>query len=196
MTTDILNEPDWNAAEAVLVEKSRSAIEHFATQHPAELCSFVAFSVDYCFGEVVICFDTYDNSLLHAKRYEARTLKTWNGVLCEDRGWENAHYYIQRDRLSSHNPHTADFKYHHFARLHFSEWEAYFGNDQLPESPDPLGHVIVLLHKVISKLVAAHSFDQLKMTSPFRVGAEFPRDDHDLIVMRLLNWPSHQGPRV
>jgi hypothetical protein len=193
---DMLKEPDWDTAETLLIEESSRAILNFSAKHAAEPCSFFAISVDYCFGDVVICFDTNDNSLLHAKRHEAQTVKAWDVALNGEKGWENAQYYIQRDRLCSYNPHTADFKYSDFARLRFSDWEGYFGSDQLPERPDPLGHVIVLTHKVISKLVVAHSFDQLAMSSPFRVGVEFPRDDLGLVVMRLLNWPSHQGPRV
>lgn len=189
-------EPDWDAAEALLIEESRRAIENFSAKHGAELCSFFAFSIDYCFGDVAICFDTNDNSLLHAKRHEARILKARDAILGGERGWENAQFYIQRERLCSYNPHTADFTYPDFASLHCSDWEAYFGNDQLPERPDPLGHVIVLMYKVVSKLVAACSFDRLALSSPFRVGVEFPRDDLGLIVMRVLNWPSHQGSRV
>lgn len=188
--------PDWNAAEALLIEEGGRAIESYAAKHAAELCSFFAFSVDYCFGDVVICFDTFDNSLLHAKRNETATLKARDTVLYGETGWENAEYYIHRSRLCSYNPHTADFKYPNFAKLHLSDWEGYFLNDQRPERPDPLGRVIVLMHMVISKLVAARCFDRLVMASPFRAGVEFPRDDLGLVVMKLLNWPSHQGPRV
>src|SRR5262245_56232197 len=77
-----------------------------------------------------------------------------------------------------------------------NDWQAYFESDQLPERPDPMGHVIVLIHKAISKLTASGCFDRLMMSSPFRVGAEFPRDKLGLVVMRLLNWPPHHGPRV
>jgi hypothetical protein len=52
------------------------------------------------------------------------------------------------------------------------------------------------MHKATSKLVAARSFERLTMASPFRVGVEFPEDDLGLVVMRMLNWPAHQGPRV
>ena len=189
-------EPDWDAAEALLVDEGKKAIENFSVGQPAEACSCFAFSVDYCFGDVVICFDTNDNSLLHAKRHEARTLKAWDTALAAERGWENAQYYILRNQLCSHNPHTADFQHPDFASLQLSDWEGYFGNDQLPDKPDPLGHVIVLMHKVVGRLVAAHAFDRLVMSSPFRVGVEFPRDDLGLVVMRLLNWPSHQRARV
>jgi len=193
---DMFKMPNWDATEALLIEEASRAIEHFSARNATDLCSFFAFSVDYFFGDVVICFDTIDNSLLYAKRQEIQTLKARDAALCGERGWENAIYYIQRDRLCSYNPHTADFKYPDFARLHISDWEEYFGNDQLPERPDPLGHVIVLMHKAISKLVATRAFDRLKMVSPFRVGVEFPRDELGLVVMKLLNWPLHQGPRV
>jgi hypothetical protein len=193
---DVLSEPDWDVAEALLTEAGRNAIENFSANHTAEPCCFCAFSVDYCFGDVVICFDTIDNSLLHAKRHEAHTLNARDTALRGERGWENAKYYLQRSWLCSYNPHTTDFKYPDFTRVHFSDWEGYFGDDQLSELPDPLGHIIVLMHKVIDKLVADRSFDRLSMSSPFRLGVEFPRDDLGLVVMRLLNWPSHQGPSV
>ena len=193
---EMFKEPDWDAAEALLIEDGHRAIENFSATHASELCSTFAFGVDYSFGDVMICFDTSDNSLLHAKRHEARTLKAWDAMLGTEKSWENAQYYIQRDRLCSSNPHTADFKYPNFGRLHFPDWEGYFGNDQLPEYPDPFGHIIVLMQKAVSKLVAARSFDQLVVSSPFRVGVEFPREDLGLVIMKFLNWPSHHGPRV
>jgi hypothetical protein len=192
---DMLKEPAWDAAEALLVEEAERAIANFSTNHPADLCSFFAFSVDYCFGDIVICFDTYDNSLLHAKRNEVQTLKAWDAAFSDKRAWENAKYYLRRHGLCSYNPHTAEFKYPNFVTLHFSDWEGYFLNEQRPEHPDPLGHVIVLMHKVVSKLVSSRSFDRLVLSSPFYVGVEFS-EDLGLVVMRLLNWPPHQGPRV
>ena len=75
--------------------------------HSAELCSFFAYSVDYCYGNVVICFDTFDNGLLHAKRHEVHTVKEWDAMLSSQKDWQNARYYLQRDKLAYHNPHTA-----------------------------------------------------------------------------------------
>jgi hypothetical protein len=190
-----IKEPDWNAAENSLVEASKKAMGEFAQGHGAELCSFFAISMDYVLGNATLCLDTLDNSLLHAKRHEARTVKTWDSVLAGEKGWENATYYLERDRLGSYNPHTANFKYPDFATVHFKDWEEYFGNDQLPERPDPLGHVIVLLHKAMGRLVSP-CLETLPMSSPFRMGTEFPSDKLGLVVMRMLNWPAHQGPRV
>jgi hypothetical protein len=193
---NMLKEPDWRAAEARLAEECRRAIASYATTQVGDVCSFFAFSVDYCFGDIVICFDTYDNTLLHAKRHEARTLKAWDSALKSETGWENAKYFLQRERLCTYNPHTADFKHAEFATIHFSDWEDYFGNEALPEHPDPLGHVIVLVYNIISDLVSSNCFDRLVLSSPFQIGVEFPRDNLGLVVMRLLNWPPHKGPRV
>jgi hypothetical protein len=191
----MLKEPDWEAAEDVIVEEAKKAIATFSNTHADELCSFFAFSVDYCFGDVVVCFDTYDNSLLHAQRNEVQSVRRWDAAFGSERGWENAKHVLLRHRLCSYNPHSAEFKYPSFATVHFSEWDTYFSNEQRPEHPDPLGHAIVLMHKVISRLVSSRSFDGLVLSSPFRVGAEFS-EELGLVVMRLLNWPPHQGPRV
>jgi hypothetical protein len=195
MIVDMYTEPDWDAAQATLVEECKRAIENFSVKHPAEVCSFFALCVDYCFGDVVICFDTYDNSLLHAKRNEVQTLKAWNAAFNDDGGWKNAKDHLLRRRICSYNPHTAEFKYPSFATVHFSDWEEYVLNEQRPEHSDPLGHVIVLMHKVISELIASRSFDRVALSSPFRIGVEFA-EELGLVVMRLLNWPHHQGPRV
>lgn len=181
-------EPEWNTAEALLIKEANNAIDAFSRLPESDLCCCVAFSVDHCFGEVVICFETMNNSLIHAKRHEARTVRTWDSVLNGPNGWENAQYYVQRAKLSTHNPQTAEFKYPTFATIRFAEWESYFGNERA-DGRDPLGHVIVMLHRTISSLVATHSFDRLRMSSPFRVCIEFPRDDLGLLVMRILNWP-------
>jgi hypothetical protein len=191
----MITEPNWDAAEALLVEEAKRAITNFSTNHPADLCSFFALSVDYCFGDVVICFDTLNNDILHAKRNEAKILKAWDAVFSDERGWENAQYHLLRHRLSSHNQYTAEFQYPRYATIHFSDWEGFFLDEQRPEQPAPLGHVLVLMHKVINKLVSSRSFDDLALSSPFRIGVEFP-EDLGLVIMRLLNWPSHQGPRV
>jgi hypothetical protein len=191
----MLKEPDWNASQVRLVEEGMRAIQDFSAKHSAELCSFFAFCVDYCYGDVVICFDTYDNSLLHAKRNEVQTLKVWDSKFIGERSVQIARGLLLRRRLCSHSPYTAEFKYPNYATVHFSDWEEYFMDEQRPEHPDPLGYVIVLMHKVVRELVLSRSFDELRMSSPFRIGVEFA-EEVGLVVMRLLNWPSHQGPRV
>src|SRR5262245_12581816 len=110
----ILSMPEWDAAEAVLVERSRKAIQNISSNHATEVCSCFAFGADYCYGDIVICFDTIDNSLLHAKRCEAQTLKRWEAAFRDENGWEDARETIQRNKLSSYNPHTREFAFPKF----------------------------------------------------------------------------------
>ncbi len=191
----MLKEPDWDAVQAQLVEMGKKALDNFSAKHGTELCSFFAFSVDYCFGDVVICFDTYDNSLLHAKRNEAQTLKAWDAAFVAERDVENAKDYLLRRTLCCHNPHTSKFKYPSFATVHFPDWEEFFLNEQRPEYPEALGYVIVLMYRVVRQLFLSRSFEQLTISSPFRIGVEFP-EELGLVVMKLLNWPAHKGPRI
>lgn len=190
------NEPDWKSAEALIVTESTKAIEVFSRASYNAPCSCFALSVDYSFGDITICFDTYANTVLHARRHEARTVKGWDSVFAVPKAWEDALYYIRRDRLTSHNPHTADFSYPNFAKIHIADWEPFFMEEQEGERPDPLGHVIVLFHKIVNALVSTSSFDALMKSSPFRIAVEFPSDDLGLVVMRLLNWPSNEMVRA
>jgi hypothetical protein len=61
-----------------------------------------------------------------------------------------------------------------------------------------MGHIIVLMHKVINEIASAPIFSGFPMASPFRFGIEFPSDSANLglVVMRIVNWPPHEGPRV
>lgn len=191
-----LKMPDWKAAQASLVAEATKAINSFVRSHPDEISSLFCFSFDHCYGDVVICVDSIDNDILHAKRHEVQILKSWNDLLSAESAWENAVYYIRRSRLVTHNPHSAEFKYPELATIHFLDWEKFFGSDEMRGKADPIGHVIVLMQRVIESMVSSQSFDSLRMSSPFRVGVEFPTDDLGLVVMRILNWPSHRGPRV
>jgi hypothetical protein len=182
-------EPNWTTDTAAVVEEGRRAVAAFSTDCPLEVCSSFAFSVDYCFGSVTICFDTLENNLAKAKRHEDQTLESLDAIFLSENGWENAPYYLQRQRICTFNPHTANFRYPTFAKLHFPEWEGYFLHDQRPEHPDPLGRVIVLFYRAIRELVSTGTFDRLAMSSPFRVGVEFP-EDFGLVVLRVLNWPN------
>lgn len=186
-----MKEPDWDAAEALLVEEASRVIEVASVEYASELLSFFAFSVDYSYGNVIICMDEYYNEIDHAKRHEADVLNARDTVLRGDRGWENARYYIERDRICSYNPYTSNFKYPNVSKIYFQEWFDYF-DEELPESPDPSGRVLVLFHNVIARLCDNDAFGSFPKASPFRLGVEFPGDELGLVVMRLLNWPSQR----
>lgn len=181
--------PDWKTAETVIVERSIKCIEVLA-KHTTDVFSCFAFNCnDFDYGDVLICFDTIGNSLLHAKRHEARVLKIWDGM-SRANVWDYGESDLKHDRLCSFNPHTSDFAYSNFSRLHFTDWLEYFDDDLAT-----LGDVFIMLHNVVRRLVTSRCFNQLTIASPFYIGVEFVGEPI-LIIMRTLNWPAHEGPQV
>lgn len=183
----MLQEPNWELVRERIVTEGRIAINSFAQAYPSQLCCCFALAIDHCFGNLSICFDTPDNSLLHAKINSAQILQSRNAMLASENGWENAAYFLTRDTICCKNNHTANFKFPTFACIHFSDWEEYFLSEELPDNPDPLGRLIVALYKAISDLVATHAFDAIKRTSQFRVGVEFPQD-LGFVLLNVLDW--------
>lgn len=192
----MLTEPDWECASDTIFEESRKAIMRFAESETSEPCSCFAISSDYVFGDVTLCFDSYNNSLLHAKRHDARVSKSRSSAFASANSWTHARSILQRDAIGTFPPHTSEFTFPEFDNIHLPDWESYFASDLSSEDPDPLGHVIIVLHNAIYRLVNTGSFDCLTMSSPFHVGIEFPTDDRGITVLKILNWPPHQGPRV
>lgn len=185
-------EPDWRALEARIINEATAVIERFAKQHPVEVCSCFAFAVDCCYGDVVLCIDSFENSLAKAKALQRATLKHWDSYLGSERGWQNAEYEITSKKLYEYNPYPVDeFKYGSISILHFDDWETYFlCEERNDDEPDPIGHVIVLMHNVVDRLTSLGVFEQLKLSAPFRVGVHFADiSQEEFIVMRILNWP-------
>lgn len=194
-----VSEPDWQAAEDRIVVETTSAIERFAREHPNEVCSCLAFAVDCCYGDVVLCFDTLQNSLAQAKRHQREVLKDWELNLGKEHGWEEAEYYLTRththNRIVEYTPYPVDdFKYGSVSILHFDDWDEYFGSTERDDQErNPIGHVIVLMHNVVNRLVSSGVFEQLALSSPFRVGVDFIEvKEPGIIVMRILNWPDER----
>ncbi len=192
----MLTEENWDCAEYTIFEESKKAIMRFAESETSDPCSFFALSSDYVFGDITICFDTYNNSLLHAKRHDARVFTTRANAFASANSWTNARHYLQRDSIGTFPPHTSEFTFPEFATIHLPDWESHFAIDFGPENPDPIGHVIIVLHNAICRLMNAGSFECLAMSSPFYVGIEFPTVDRGITVLKILNWPPHQGTRV
>lgn len=187
--------PNWRHAEEVIVEEAARAILHLAGAGSGETFSVFAFTVDYCFGDVVMAVDTCDNNLLHAKRNEVQAIKTWESVFGRQDAWQSAAYYLHRHRISAHGRSVGEFRYPALRTLRFEEWESYFAKEEVCSQPNLMGHVVVLIHRVVGELVRRRSFELLTVSSPFYVGLEVS-DELELEVLRILNWPAHEGPRV
>ena len=185
-----INEPDWQAAQARIIDGVTDSINRFAQENGDEICSFFALSVDYCFGEVFVCVDTLTNSILQARRHEARVFKARQAILATSNGWENAAYYLNRERLCTYTPDTANFAFPNITKINIDGWEEYFASDDLPDHHDPAERVFVVMHSIISSITSNGVVDQLNLSSPFQLGIEFPGDKLGLVVMKIVNWPT------
>ncbi|OJW20693.1 MAG: hypothetical protein BGO49_03710 [Planctomycetales bacterium 71-10] len=183
-------EPDWSAASARLLVACEAAVDRFAKEHPAECCSFLAFAVGECFGEVVLAFDTLANGMARARRHEAMAVRTRTRTLSAEYGWRNAGFHLNRTPIAAHAPSTSEFAFADFARVHFPDWEPYFLEHRRPGEPDPTGKVAMLLQGVANSVVQRGRLSRLNLASPCYVGGEFARDDLGLVVLRAVNWPA------
>lgn len=100
-------------------------------------------------------------------------------------------------RVTDYSPDIGYFAYHMYADLNFPELAGFKESETYPQKRNAVeddyieGHVRIILWKVIERLIASDTFSQLHLASPFRVGYEF--HDGDLLVLRILNWPTREN---
>jgi hypothetical protein len=213
-----MSEPDWKQSEEILFQKAKAAVLRFAGEHPDEICSFFAVYSDFCYGDVAFMFDTLDNSLLEAKRNEEHLVRRWRDWFGDEAhqrdprffrpAWELAYSTFTgpiraRERIDDYNV-FGRFKYDAYSLVDFADWRAYFESDEYMKmddaeresgKPDSFeGNVILLIWRAMDRLINDGVFRNLTTSSPFRVGFQF--HDAELVVLRILNWPAHKGPRV
>jgi hypothetical protein len=178
---------DWKNAEDTLVQKSTVLIEEFAHAHPDLRVSFFAFGADYFYGDIAVAFDTPDNTYSQAVSWTEQVIEA-RITLSAPNGWEYARYTLTKNRILEYPPSSGLFKYESYSVISFPEWEDYFGSDEIPGHPDPQGHVLVLLWRVLERLVERQAFNCLRQASPFRIGFDLADDDLGLVVVRMFNW--------
>ncbi len=183
-------EPDWSAASTRLLVASEAAIDRFARERPGECCSFLAFAVGACFGDVVLAFDTLENGMARARRHEATSVRIRARTLATEYGWRNAGFHLHHAPIAAHSPSTAEFAFADFDRVHFPDWEPYFLDRRRPGEPDPTGKVALLLQGVANAVVERGRLARLNLAAPCYIGGEFARDDLGLVILRAVNWPS------
>jgi hypothetical protein len=180
-------QPDWPSAEETLFERSVTIIRRFATEHPAELFSAFAFTVDSVYAGAALNFDTLENSLAEAQRAERYQVRHRNRLFATEHGWQNARYHVAHssNRVDDCNL-RGPFKYDLVAFVNLPVWEDYFRSSE--ECPELEGRIIVSLWRVVDRLVSAGAFADLRLSSYFRVAFSF--HDDEMVVLRVLNWPS------
>jgi hypothetical protein len=163
--------------------------EFLAKTLESTLCTFACFE-DCANGIFAAGFDTLDNSLLHAKRRENYILRLNKTGMAR----EGAVPYCDRlvrdhsfPRIEDFNGSFSKFKYAGIFTDRIPAWTSDY-------SVTP-GFIFLLALNIMDRLVAEGAFPISRLVFPFRLGF-CSKEREDMIVMKLLNWPAHSGPRV
>jgi hypothetical protein len=153
-------------------------------QDPA--CTFSLYE-DVGNGVLAAAIDTYNNSLLHAKRRARRITRDLQSTRQLPNSAELLPTYprSQERRMLCYNPTFAQMK-HILCRDYYH---------QLVEEITQTGQVLERLLKILDELVNSNIFDTLIVSSPFRIGIS-SWESEEMWVVDILNWPPHTGPRV
>lgn len=175
---------------ASYTERVTRAIANCAALHPNEIFSALAFYEDVGNGIFAAGLDTFDNSLLHAKRQELRVRQSRSAWARRD-GWVPFCARLASewgfDLIHDFNNSFSNFRYPGIVSAYVPEW--------IDDPEVTSGYLLRLVWRVIDALVDAGVFGDIRLASPFRF-CFMNVDKEDALVLRVLNWPSHIGPRV
>ena len=171
-------------------EQFERAIRECAATNTREVFSTFATYEDVGNGIFAAGLDTLDNSLLHAKRHEV-TVRRLRQQMIERDGWLNCCSALLNDSghpsIHDFNTSFSRFKHRGVVRERVDEWV---------ENPGITPqHVLWLSWMIMDVLVQRKVFDEIVTSQPFRL-CHMSFDKDDALVLRVLNWPAHQGPRV
>lgn len=207
------NEPDWAADEELLYSRCCAAIEWFAKEHPDEVLSFIAFYSEPEFGYVLISLDTLDNEYRGLTSRQNGEAKPLIRQLTGENAWEVAEEYLSQRPLfrSSNGESTAYFAYSNYEEVKFEQWEVFseiyagLPPEDTPEYEESCsrsyelmkhltGHILLIYWKVFERLIAEGTLKKVKLSSPFRLGYEFPYVG-GMNVVRSVNEPAADGQK-
>ena len=202
------NEPDWAADEELLYSKCGEAIARFSSEHPDEICSFLAFDSEPSYGYAIIALDTRENEIEESKQSQDHEIQNRIKQFAREDAWQKAHYAVGERQSYSHCRSTGGFAYAQYEHVEFEKWEDFLQDfmANLPPEDAPEyreaeskaldlyikyleGHAILIFWKVIERLIAEGGINKLNLASPFRFGYNF-HDQGLITVVRIINWPS------
>lgn len=189
--------PDWQAIEQKIFETGKDAIEQFAKEHSEVMCSFFACQADPLSGNFAFSFDTPENAAHEAIKRELMVHWHRKSIWKQPKRaevWRYARTSVSSP-LFEYVPDTSLFQYPLYAKLAF-DWLEFRDGGAYPEWKEGQDHylegqTILVIWGVIERLIAEKVFVHLRMTSPFRVGYQFPEDT--LVILHFLNWPAPGG---
>jgi hypothetical protein len=186
------NSPDWSRVEKRLIAIGLSAISRFVAEHPNDLCSFFAFYSQPDVGLFGVCLDTYKNAIQAAIKNERQTFGRRQQLLKDPRPWSWAHSAIDIPRIVEYAPSVGKFAQVTYTESFFEEWREYLNNNKYPEQQADEdgyleGNARIVIWKAVEQLIQTNAFENLQVTSPFRLGYQI--HDDELVILRIINWP-------
>jgi len=202
------NEPDWAADEELLYSKCCEAVSRFTAEHPDEVCSFLAFDSEPCYGYVLIALDTRENEIKESNRRQNYQVENRLKQFAHENAWQHADYYIAKSESYAHCESSGSFAYARYEHVEFERWVEFdesFAADLPPEDAPEYeeaetkalelhaqyleGHVMLIFWKVIERLIEEGEINKLNLASPFRLGFNF-HDQGLITTVRIINWPA------
>ncbi len=149
-------------------------------------CTFSLYE-DCGNGKLAAAIDTYNNSLLQAKRREVQSTRALQHVRqLPDAADILTKFADSRDtRVLCYNP--------CFSSMKHVLYQNYY--HELVEAGSSTGMVLERLLTILEEIIASDTFKSLTISSPFRVGISL-WECEDMWVVKILNWPAHTGSRV
>lgn len=188
-------EPEFNCQEQMVIAAVEKHIVAFAKENPDRLFSQFAFDCNPDYGSLLLCLDTYENSIAFARENEEDRTRRRN----LDLSYDDAEYALNTLEHAGgfpvvpYNTSCGDFEYQGFADIELEGWIQYRFGDSYPGNLAKSGEDTlqakagIFLSRVADRLVDRDVFSCLNRTTPFLVSIAFHDGTH--FIVRIQNWP-------
>ena len=189
-----MEEKDWGSYFDKLYKESKIAIDKFAKEHGEEEVSYFCYDSEPCYGYILTCFNTTNESLKYVHDTQKENIKYCDELLSKDAWRNNAYYQVKVNSVTPYCNNAGDFKYQGYTNIGFPEWEKFANSDEYPENPDHEDDYLesraaLIFWKVLQRLADEGAFKKLKLAKPTLLGFGF--HDEEQYIVRMLNVPEN-----
>lgn len=188
--------PNFKQQEDELYSFTLNALKEIGSSSK-DCFSYFAFDCNPDYGEILLCLDTEENSLVTAKKRENYITSDRKKISYDSPSYqlEWAIHNIGNDlvgRVLPFGNNTGDFSHQGFTELYFENWENFSLSEECPdefeESNESYLSCIsaILLSNVIDRLISTNAFEPINTNSPFYCGIGFHESGQK--VVRIINW--------
>ena len=186
--------PDWKAAQELIIEEAKAAIDDFTEGQADELVSYFGFDANPSYGSVLISIDTLDNSLRVAKESNKQFLKTWR-TKAKSTWHSHTLRWFSKGWAGPLSTEFGSFSFMGYREMEFPEWQEYLEaaepDEENPraDSPDAYleAQVSRVLFQSLDALVKSKAFKNLRLAEMSAAG--FVTHDSTPITTHVLRWP-------